>query len=332
MWTSIIIFIIVLFLYIHIQQQYKSGDNLEIYEYEYTSTKNLQDVVHVKQPVLFPLDLPSVKENTPLDLLHVKDIRDYQSAKTHVESIILSQSSAKGLIDTDIKSIFYSGGNMSSISQSSSWKEWFSILDSYLKPSFCVNTEYDILYGSRKTRTTTQYHHENNVYLYLPLYSNKSNIRIKMTPWKSKTFLSTVNDYLNYEFWCKEDLFQPMERVRCLDFIVKPGYVVYIPPYWFYSIEFQDKENEVCMVKYTTGANFLANIKHIGLYNLQQQNIQEKLWKPFTNQDEHRTEEDLLYSTDISLNNNITLTPPQRFQDISGNETLAKEFLDHLHP
>jgi hypothetical protein len=93
-----------------------------------------------------------------------------------------------------------------------------------------------------------------------------------MTPWKSKIFLSTVNDYLYYEFWCKENLFQPIERVRCLDIIVKPGYVVYIPPYWFYSIEFQDNENEVCMVKYTTGANLLANIKHIGLYNLQKQN------------------------------------------------------------
>ena len=116
------------------------------------------------------------------------------------------------------------------------------------------------------------------------------------------------------------------------DFIVKPGYVVYIPPYWFYSIEFQDKENEVCMVKYTTGANFLANIKHIGLYNLQQQNIQEKLWKPFTNHDENSSE-DPIYSTDISLNNsNIVLTPQQRFQDISGNETLAKEFLENLHP
>jgi len=326
MWTTIVIFIIVLFLYIHIQQQFKSGDNLEIYEYEYSSAKKLQEVVNIKQPVLFPLDLPSVRDNLPLVNLHIKDIRDYKSStKTYVESIILSQSSARGIIDTDTKSVFYSCRNMDSISQSYSWKEWFSILDSYIKPSFCVNTEYDILYGSRKTRTTTTYHHENNVYLYLPPYSNKSNIRIKMTPWKSKIFLSTVNDYLYYEFWCKENLFQPIERVRCLDIIVKPGYVVYIPPYWFYSIEFQDNENEVCMVKYTTGANLLANIKHIGLYNLQKQNIREKLWKPFINNEE--TEEKLT-NTDASFNTNISKI--ERYPDISGNEALAKEFLGNL--
>jgi hypothetical protein len=326
MWTSVIIFIVVLFLYIHIQQQYKSGDNLEIYEYEYLSAKKLQDVVNIKQPVLFSLDLPSVKDNSPLDSLHVKDIRDYQTNKTHVESIVLSQSSARGLIDTDTKSVFYSCRNCDSISQSSSWNEWFSIVDSYIKPSFCVHTEYDILYGSRKTRTTTMYHHENNVYLYLPPYSNKSNIRIKMTPWKSKTFLSTVNDYLYYEFWCKENLFQPMERVKCLDIIVKPGYVVYIPPFWFYSIEFQDHENEVCMIKYTTGANFLANIKHIVLYNLQQQNIHEKLWKPFVNNKENEEE---LISTDTSINTNMPKV--ERYPDISGNDALAKEFLENLH-
>jgi hypothetical protein len=323
MWSSLIIFIIVLFLYIHIQQQYKSGENLEIYEYEYTSSKKLQEVVILKQPVIFPLELPSVQDNAPLETLHVKDSRDYQTAKTHVDPIVLSQSSARGLLDTDTKSVFYSNRNAKSIASSSTWTEWFSILNSYLKPSFCLNTEYDILYGSRKTMTTTVYHHENNVYLYVPPYSNKSHIRMKMSPWKSEPFLSTVMDYANYEFWCKENLFQSTERVKCLDFIVKPGYVLYIPPYWFYSIEFQDKENEVCMVKYTTGANFLANIKHIGLYNLQQQNIQEKWWKPFVNNDQEDGS-----STETIIREKMP--KEERIRDISGNEDLAQEFLQPL--
>jgi hypothetical protein len=31
---------------------------------------------------------------------------------------------------------------------------------------------------------------------------------------------------------------QEMERIRFLEFDVHPGYVLYIPPYWWYSIKY----------------------------------------------------------------------------------------------
>jgi len=95
--------------------------------------------------------------------------------------------------------------------------------------------------------------------------------------------MNSIEDYTYYECWSTVNLFEPNDRYRTLDFMLKPRCVLYIPPYWFYSIQFQDKRNEVCMVKYTTGANLIANMKHIGMYYLQQQNIQEKWWKPLAN-------------------------------------------------
>ena len=105
MWSSIILFLIILFLYVHIQHQYKYGDDLEIYEYEYTTPKELQTIVHYKQPVLFSFVLPDVTANNTIANIQVKDRRDYNNAnistKTYIDPIELNYSSAKGLFSTD---------------------------------------------------------------------------------------------------------------------------------------------------------------------------------------------------------------------------------------
>ena len=324
MWTTIIIFFIVLFVYIHVQHQWKTGEDIDIYEYDYTNHKGLQDITQYKQPVLFPLEMPSMRDNPKLDPLHIKDIRDYQSSMGHIESIELSNSSARALLDTDTKSVFYSDRNKESISKSPSWTQWFESMDPFLKPSFTVYKEYDVLYGSRKSRTVTTYHRESHIYLYLPPETNKSHIRVKMTPWRNRNFMNTVDDYTYYEFWSKVNLFEPNDRYRSLDFMLKPSCVLYIPPYWFYSIQFQDKHNEVCMVKYTTGANLIANMKHIGMYYLQQQNIQEKWWKPLAN-----TEIDIL---PIEPDNDEDDIPIDLSQNVKNEEpkTAAESLIDDL--
>ena len=105
-----------------------------------------------------------------------------------------------------------------------------------------------------------------------------------MTPWKSKVYLSTVEDPVYYEFWSKENLFHPSSKeLQSLDFQLEPGHVLCIPPYWFYSIQFTESNQEIAKVSYTTVANALAHSKSILQYYLQQQNIQEKWLKPFTN-------------------------------------------------
>ena len=283
MWTTLTLFFIILFTYIHLQHQLKTGEDLEVYEYEYISAAGLEEITQYKQPVLFCLHLPSLRDNPHLDPIHVKDIREYYKPNTtSADSISLSQKSGRGLLDTDSKSLFYSDRNQTSIAKSEKWTKWFEMMDPFLQPSFTVYREYDVLYGSQKSHTITMFHRESHAYIYLPEETNPSPIRVKMTPWSS---IDHESDYTYYEFWSKTNLFEKNDRIRCLDFIVKPGYILYIPPYWFYSLEYQNKTSEVCMVKYTTGANLLANVKHIGKYWLQQQNIQEKWWKPLVSEE-----------------------------------------------
>lgn len=323
-WFYVIIFFVILFSYIHIQHQWKTGEDLEIYEYDYVSHKNLQDICQWKQPVIFEIEFPK-NHNEPLETIQIKDVRDSQTCEeTFVETISLSYSSGRGLIDTDTKSVFYSYRNNSQIKEDPLWTDWFKTWDPYLKPPFCVYQEYDVLYGSKKTCTTTQFHHESHTFLYLPPETNKTAVRIKMTPYKSRHFLNPINDYIMYEFWSKINLFAQHDKIRCLDFLVKPGYVLFIPSFWFYSIEFQDKDNEVCIVKYTTCANMAANTKHIMMYHMQQQNIQEKWWKPLQD-----TEFDILpvkpddnEDTVIDVSNNV----------VAEEKNVVEELIDELKP
>ena len=50
---NIILFITVLVIYIHIINQFKTSEDLEVYEMDYTNNIHLQEVCDIKQPVLF---------------------------------------------------------------------------------------------------------------------------------------------------------------------------------------------------------------------------------------------------------------------------------------
>jgi hypothetical protein len=283
-WTCIILFFIVLFSYIHIQRQWKFEDEATIYEYDYTNLKNLQTTCEYKQPIIFPLNVP--KMAISLNTMHIRDTREIPKNESTIQTISLTYDNAMNLIQTDTNSAFYTCQNNHSIIQHPQYNLWFKSLERILKPSFTVYTEYDLLCGSRKTKTVSQFHHESHTFLFLPKETNKTYIRLKMMSAKYSKVLNPTIDYINYEFNSKVNLFELDHMANhMIDILVKPGNCVFIPAYWYYSIEFQDKNNEVCVLKFTTVANALAHIKHHCLYYLQQSNVQEKWWKPIKNID-----------------------------------------------
>jgi hypothetical protein len=62
---NIIIFCIIVFLYIHVNYQFKKGEDLEIYEMDYTTNTHLQEICNVKQPVLFQFKFDELENMTP---------------------------------------------------------------------------------------------------------------------------------------------------------------------------------------------------------------------------------------------------------------------------
>lgn len=287
---SISIFLIILFLYIHIIHQLKTSEDLEIYEMDYSTNAQLQEVCDVKQPVLFEFNsvYPDIFENMTKEEIFskygsydvkIKDIRDYDQ-RDSVDYVVLSLQSSQNLVDSDPGSHYFSENNEELVDESglsSVYKE----IDTYLKPSFTLQTKYDIMFGSQNVVTPLRYHLN-----YRQFYIVKSGkIHVKMTPMKSKKYLNPIKDYDNYEFRSQINVWNPqpqylheMDKLKFLEFEVNAGNVLYIPAYWWYSIKY-DKDTIVYTATYNSIMNCIAHTPQWVLYYLQQHNIYKKIAK-----------------------------------------------------
>lgn len=288
---TVLIFITILFLYIHIIDQYKKSEDLEIYEMDYSTNKQLQEVCNVKQPILFQFSIPSLENLTFSNILekgsaadvNVKDVNDYfiDPPPVSVDPIGLSFKSFQGLVNTDTKSHYFTENNSDYIDETGLYKQIVEVND-FFKPDFSVQTRYDILSGSKNCITPLR-HHTNYRDFYIV---TAGKIRVKMTPWRSRKHLHSITDYENYEFWSPVNVFntQPryisdMEKLKFLEFDVSAGQVLYIPPYWWHSIKFIEVDTIVLKITYNSLMNITANSPNIVRYYLQQHNTHNKIMK-----------------------------------------------------
>ena len=289
---GIIIFVIIFIMYSHITNQYKRSEDLEIYEMDYENNSQLQEICDVKQPVIFEFEtiLPSVftSANAGLEnlsnsygqeMLNVKDTKDYtKSGKNDsIDGVHITCANARKLFLKDAGSHYYTENNGEFLEETG-LIEKIQQVDTYLKPRFTVNTKYDYITGSPKTCTPLRYHYDYRHYYVV----TSGKISVKMTPWKSCKYLHPIKDYDNYEFRSTFNTWETpapeMEKVRFLEYVVEKGSVLYIPPYWWYSIQFSD-DTSIYAVTYNSLMNVIAYIPQWFLYFIQQQNIYKKVVK-----------------------------------------------------
>ena len=274
MLISFLIFILILFLYVHITDHYKKGEDLEVYEMDYVSNAKLQEVCSIKQPILF--DFFSVYDETALQKnweeskidVKVKDTQDYP------EPIILPFRSFIGLAKTDTHGQYFMEDNQDFLEETDFISD-IQDMNPYLKPSFTINTKYDYLLGSAGATTPLKYHTDFRKFVLV----TSGRVQIKLCPWKNYRYLSPIQDYENYEFWSKTNLWKMVdERIRVLDIDVPVGYMLYIPPYWWYSIRFSSAaDTQLISIQYQTGITMLSNVPDLFRYYLQFNNIKRKV-------------------------------------------------------
>ena len=291
---TLCIFITILFLYIHIANQFKKSEELEIYETDYTNNKHMEDVCELKQPFLMNMNhvVPSLFSNiVPENIakysshdINMKDCHDYfleqHSTPNSVDSIILPFGTTIKFLESDKSGHLFSENNQDFLDETNLLKK-VNIVDEYIKPSFAINSKYDLLFGSCNTVTPLRYHTNSRQFLFV----TSGKIKMKMAPWKNSKFLHPYKDYENYEFRSLVHPTKPhknfeldFEKTNFLEFEVNKGYMLYIPPYWWYSIIYlDDPSTYVCQITYNTLINCVSNIKNLSLYFLQQQNITKKI-------------------------------------------------------
>jgi hypothetical protein len=294
MLVTFLIFIVLFFLYVHINAHYKKNEDLEIYETDYTTNADIQDVCNLKQPTLFDFRqcCPELFENDnySLDklcqkydkyLVKVKNSTDYFADPVNeiVDAVPLSLGNYRVLALTDSKSRYYTDGNEFFVEDSGLS---VGIVDEFLKPSFSVQTSYDIITGSPGTSMPMQYH--NHLRRFLIVTSGR--IHVKMTPWKSHKYLHPVTDYENYEFrsamniWSRahnsDKIRADFDRIKFTDFDVHAGYALYIPPYWWYSVQFAENvESAIVSATYDSTISIIANGADLARHFLQLQRNKE---------------------------------------------------------
>jgi hypothetical protein len=302
------IFIVILFSYIHITAQWKTSNDLEIYESDYESPTQLQEVCAVKQPVIFKLgkdrnalyfferfQASNFAKYDNLDI-RIKDRQDYHrplnidqhkdsiNKDLAVDSVPLSFRSARRLLTTDSGAKYFSENNHTFLEESGLDRLAHS-LDAYLKPPLSAYTKYDIMLGSPLVTTPLRYHLESHRFI----ATTRGKIHVKLCPPKYSKIIPFTKDYENYEFWSplnpwttvpgktKEEHKEILQKTKFLDVEVNTGDILFLPPYWMYSISFSgDPETTVATFTYDVAMNIAAQSKHWGLYYLQQNNIKNR--------------------------------------------------------
>ena len=274
--------------------QFKKSEELEIYEMDYTTNIQLQEICNAKQPVLFEfksinpdiftdLDSTTFLKHSSCDI-RVRDTNDLLLSKgSSADSVPLKYDGFRRLALADTRSHFITEGNMDFIEESGLYSE-YAELNPYLKPAWTIQPKYDLLQGSEGAYTPLRYHTDERQFYII----SSGKISVKMTPWKSRKYLHPIIDFSTYEFrspidaWMNtnnEKYMNDMDKIKFLEFDVTEGFVLYVPPYWWYSIKYSSADTLVLGAAYNTAPRLMANSWDIIQYYLQQANTTTKVTK-----------------------------------------------------
>lgn len=284
-----VIFCIVLFIYLHIHFQLKTSNDLEMYEIDHTSKDKLEEICDLRQPVLFETDTTKINETTNKSYLQNNygafeiKIRNVKSTETQSERYIpLPIKSAYSLFDEDKSCSYLSENNGEFLKETGVIKN-MQYNDEFFRPYMVSNCDYDIITGSDKVTTPFKYGIDYRNYLIL----TEGSAQIKLSPPHSIRYLFPKYDYDNFEFsssinpWNVEPKYKAdFDKIKCLEFTLTKGKVLFIPAFWWYSIKLE-KNTSISRLTYRTYMNNIAVAPYYAMYALQIQNVKHDIVKKF---------------------------------------------------
>lgn len=282
------IFCMVLFLYLHIQFHLKTSEDLEMYEVDQPSKEKLEEICDLRQPVLFDFDCQRVLDTSNRTYLathyhafevKIRNVNDTSDAESELYMPLPMHAAVK-LFDEDRTASYFSENNTDFLDETGVIKS-MRYNDEFLRPYMVSNCNYDVLMASANTCTPFRYEVNYRNYFLL----TQGTAQIKMAPPHSAKYLYPIYDYENFEFKSPVNPWHPQakyagdfDKIKCLEFTLLPGKTVYIPAYWWYSIQF-GKDTSISCFRYRTYMNNLAVTPYVGLHALQIQNVKRDVAK-----------------------------------------------------
>jgi hypothetical protein len=304
----ILVFFIVLFFYIHIYYHYKTSSDLELYELERVSKDKLEEVCNMKQPFIFNYDEPIIQRTDLYRLDETYNTFDLNIRKIITEDNIVENNDlqeetvplpleeALALFKKDDTSSYFTEFNQDFLNESGIIKH-IQYDDGYLRPPFVTNCIYDVMMGSNGSNTPLRYDLNSRNY-YLVTHGN---VQLVLIPPKYSKYLYPENDYENFEFKSPINVWNVQQKYKAdynkakhIKISLNPGKILYIPPYWWYSIKF-NKKSSITTMKYRTLMNNVSIspcffMHFLQLYNVKRNTI-EKVNFSGINEKENKKEE-----------------------------------------
>lgn len=292
---GIFIFCIVLFMYLHIQFHLRTSEDLEIYEIEQASKEKLEEICDIRQPVLFDFDNEKIINTTKKDFissnypafeLKIRNTNDSENEAISELYVPLPLHSSMKLFDEDNKSQYFSENNSDFLTETGVVKH-MQYNDEFLRPYMVSNCNYDIMIGSENCKTPFRYEINYRNYFLV----TQGTVQIKMAPPHSIRYLYPIYDYENFEFKSPVNPWEPQtkysadfDKIKCLEVTLREGQIIFIPAYWWYSIQFS-KDSSISCFRYRTYMNNIAITPYVFLYVLQNQNIKRNITKSMNVED-----------------------------------------------
>jgi len=282
-----LVFVVVIFFYLHITAHYRKGEDLELFETDFINNPKLQESCELRQPLMI-VGVPGIaKIPSRGDLLrgnekyegNIRDLSKWNSIPNHpiaiedlVETKRLKQLEMEKILralESDREGVYISEGNQPFLEEVGLWKVFQKWGDERFCPTYNVCKEYDFLMGSKGACTPLRYHTAYRKFLVTRgggVFGGDGNLVVRMTPWKSRKRMEWIRDDIGMEtvsimaaFGGRADQREDWSKVRFLEFIVPEGQVLYIPPYWWYSIQFPGPTVFAYSFTYWSAMNWLAN-------------------------------------------------------------------------
>ena len=284
---AIFIFCIVLFLYLHIHYHLKTSEDLEVYTIERPSKEKLEEICDIRQPVIFDFKNDRLLESCNLGTLDDNygafdiQVRDVTNKDDNIELYLpFLLKEAINIFKDDKNEKYISEKNQDFLKETGAVKN-YSYNDAFLRPPLVSKCIYDLMTGSLGSKTPLRYDLNYRNYYYV----TSGKINIKLIPPHSSKYLYPVKDYDNFEFrspinvWdVQQEYKADFDKIKVLDVTLNKGEIIFIPAYWWYSIEYK-KLSSVCTFKYRTFMNVLAISPELVLTMLQGQNIKRDIVK-----------------------------------------------------
>ena len=314
---SFIVFCIVLFFYVHIHYHLKTSNDLEIFDIDMPTKEKFEELCDLRQPITLKYKNQKILEYFKSSVItneygafdiNIRNTQDTNNPEIE-KYVILAYNTANELFNSDTNKKYYTENNESFLIETSLIKI-IQNNDLFLRPYMVSSCNYDLISGSKGTTTVLKYDFSYRNFIYV----TEGEINIKLTPPKNTKYLYKQDDYEMLEFrslinpWNVDKKYEKdFNKIKFLEVTLKQGELIFIPAYWWYSIEFETKST-IVNLKYKTYMNIVAITPPLMIHYLQTLNTKfntERTIKHTDDDDDEKSNEILLEQVVDTSNNEL---------------------------